>query len=779
MKKHFVWLMALVSMVMFATGAMAATDKASWVADTVYIDSTGIIYAGSGISMGGVKKTSWGSVISPWEDDGTTTVLTSADTKFILTHSSGTLFSTIGDFNQINLENDAVIDNAANGTVTLVEGGDTLSFVFTGADVEIENSDGGIIFDLNDSTAGDSTVDFFLGNDNDDYIQLSTTTNQPLINFVACDGKITAGDGAISFDDENLSTSGTLGAGATTVTSLIIGDDTIDVVTDDQMRFTSNDEEATIEAYGYEAKAAVLQLSADQGDDAGDKFQIVSTTSNTLTFTNDTGVQETHAVILTLDKTGLLTTTADIYVVNDTATTNAVVDVLKLEVTSTGTAAAGLGTGLTFSIEDEATTPEEQASIDVVVTDATDGAENADFVLSVNSIGTIREVLRVDTDVTATAATSFELTSWTIQTDAVQNVLELVLENTADTATNGLGMAISFQIEDETSVEERASLDIVQTDAARTTNDTDFVFSQDVAGAITERVRFDADGNNILLSGATPGITIGDDGAEDTIIVFDGSVNEYHFGLDDTGGLGEDIATIGLGTALGTTPILSFNATQEMILENGELFYNTTDDTVNFESDDDDLIISLEGVTDKDVTIVFAGTAQDFYIGLDDTDDDLNIGLDTAPGTTPAIEIDEDLNVTISVSLKTPVQIVTSTELLTVNESHKLIVLNHATEFTTTLPAVSGCAGITWRFVLAVAPDTGVMDIKTNALEDKIFGMAVVNGASIAADAEDTITFTSTAAKVGDWVEITSDGVNFYVSGQAQSATGIVFTTAG
>ena len=50
----------------------------------------------------------------------------------------------------------------------------------------------------------------------------------------------------------------------------------------------------------------------------------------------------------------------------------------------------------------------------------------------------------------------------------------------------------------------------------------------------------------------------------------------------------------------------------------------------------------------EDTKIVFDGNAQDFYIGLDDSVDDLIIGKGSVVGTTPAITIDENLNVTFS-----------------------------------------------------------------------------------------------------------------------------------
>ena len=53
----------------------------------------------------------------------------------------------------------------------------------------------------------------------------------------------------------------------------------------------------------------------------------------------------------------------------------------------------------------------------------------------------------------------------------------------------------------------------------------------------------------------------------------------------------------------------------------------------------------------EDTKIVFDGNAQDFYIGLDDSADDLLIGLGSTVGTTPAISIDENVNVTLGSAL--------------------------------------------------------------------------------------------------------------------------------
>jgi len=60
---------------------------------------------------------------------------------------------------------------------------------------------------------------------------------------------------------------------------------------------------------------------------------------------------------------------------------------------------------------------------------------------------------------------------------------------------------------------------------------------------------------DLVMSGTTPTLTIGDAGAEDTAIVFDGNAQDYHIGLDDSA----DDLVIGVGSALGTTPALTID----------------------------------------------------------------------------------------------------------------------------------------------------------------------------------------------------------------------------
>ena len=114
---------------------------------------------------------------------------------------------------------------------------------------------------------------------------------------------------------------------------------------------------------------------------------------------------------------------------------------------------------------------------------------------------------------------------------------------------------------------------------------------------------------------APPKLTIGNATAEDTLIVFDGNAKDFYIALDDSA----DKLVIGDGSTAGTNSILTL-----------------TDDSV-----------TIGDAAAVDTKIVFDGNAQDFYVGLDDSADDLIIGVGSSVGSNPAIAITEDKNVTL------------------------------------------------------------------------------------------------------------------------------------
>ena len=73
---------------------------------------------------------------------------------------------------------------------------------------------------------------------------------------------------------------------------------------------------------------------------------------------------------------------------------------------------------------------------------------------------------------------------------------------------------------------------------------------------------------DITMTGTTPVLTIGDAGAEDTAIVFDGNAQDYHIGLDDSA----DTLVLGLGSTLGTTPAMTVNSSQVVTFAQNPVF---------------------------------------------------------------------------------------------------------------------------------------------------------------------------------------------------------------
>lgn len=62
--------------------------------------------------------------------------------------------------------------------------------------------------------------------------------------------------------------------------------------------------------------------------------------------------------------------------------------------------------------------------------------------------------------------------------------------------------------------------------------------------------------------------------------------------------------------------------------------------------------------------------------------------------------------------------------------------------------------------------------------DDVMFGALEVAGAVVACSAEDLISFVNTAELPGDFVELQSDGTNWYITGQGTTAGSITCTDA-
>lgn len=118
----------------------------------------------------------------------------------------------------------------------------------------------------------------------------------------------------------------------------------------------------------------------------------------------------------------------------------------------------------------------------------------------------------------------------------------------------------------------------------------------------------------------------------------------------------------------------------------------------------------------------------------------------------------------------------TETTVLTSADCGKVLILSAATEFATTLPAVT--AGCSFMFIVGAAPVGASYTVVTPSLADILIGgtneLAVVTTSDMPYIANgDTITFTASASVVGDSLYVISDGTSWYFRGKANAATGV------
>ena len=118
--------------------------------------------------------------------------------------------------------------------------------------------------------------------------------------------------------------------------------------------------------------------------------------------------------------------------------------------------------------------------------------------------------------------------------------------------------------------------------------------------------------------------------------------------------------------------------------------------------------------------------------------------------------------------------VISSATTLSAADSGKQFSLNAAAGAQITLPAVATSAGLNFRFTVQALFATTAWTIK--AATNVIQGGAIVNSVNVPAADENTITFATAADTVGDFVQLTCDGVNWYASGVGTTAAAITFT---
>ena len=132
-----------------------------------------------------------------------------------------------------------------------------------------------------------------------------------------------------------------------------------------------------------------------------------------------------------------------------------------------------------------------------------------------------------------------------------------------------------------------------------------------------------------------------------------------------------------------------------------------------------------------------------------------------------------ELNMAADSSANT--EVVTTTNVITAAESGKTFILNSATAFVSTLPAVA--AGLRYKFYIGATIVTGGNHTIVPTDDNTIYGQCIVNGAAVAASAEGSINLIADNTLPGDWLDVFCDGTNWYVGGQFVTASSLTFTT--
>ena len=158
--------------------------------------------------------------------------------------------------------------------------------------------------------------------------------------------------------------------------------------------------------------------------------------------------------------------------------------------------------------------------------------------------------------------------------------------------------------------------------------------------------------------------------------------------------------------------------------------------------------------------------------------------LDGITATTAEINIMDGVTATASeinqkCDVSTLHEAVTTTNVITAAETGKHFVLNTATAFVSTLPAVA--IGLEYWFHIGATEPTTTHTVVTNASANIIQGNITspedaLGSVATVADA-DTISFVASLALHGDFAHVYCDGTNWYLDGMCKVQDGMTTTS--
>jgi len=235
----------------------------------------------------------------------------------------------------------------------------------------------------------------------------------------------------------------------------------------------------------------------------------------------------------------------------------------------------------------------------------------------------------------------------------------------------------------------------------------------------------------VVIQGTTPKLTIGDAGAEDTFLVFDGNAQDYRIGLDD----GTDKLEIGVGATHGTTTAITVDSSQLVAMQ-AAATVGTTLGVTGISTFTADLVCNGGDITNGttgNANNIFATSTGKVTLGG---------GAIDLGATSTATTVKGTLNVDEAVTLDTTLGCAGAVDFDTT--------LN--VDGASTMGAITSDGAISTTSTLGVGglATMGNVDIGGGNIDGTTIGAAVVAAGSFAAVVGTTATFSSTLTANGD-----------------------------
>tara|TARA_R100001129_G_scaffold69928_1_gene47652 strand:- start:5616 stop:6032 length:417 start_codon:yes stop_codon:yes gene_type:complete len=115
-------------------------------------------------------------------------------------------------------------------------------------------------------------------------------------------------------------------------------------------------------------------------------------------------------------------------------------------------------------------------------------------------------------------------------------------------------------------------------------------------------------------------------------------------------------------------------------------------------------------------------------------------------------------------------EVITESKAITAADSGKTFLIS-GTGYTITLPETT--AGVVYKFRVAAAFSTDMLIQTVSTQRDTISGSLIVAGAVVDADAVDRVTFEDGAERIGDFIELSSDGSVWTLFGNGAQSSSI------